>query len=409
MLTKEEIKRFAKLNKIKPYQQEKHYIQTLILRSIYSEYDLVFKGGTALMFTKDLPRFSEDLDFSYQKDKELTSKDKGYSIGTRRALLSRLEAAKSWGILSKDGTSLAQICKEGVISVIDISFLDENVSSLVIGMLARKILNARKRVTRQASMEKYIMKDIDELLDVEIPPTWLSIDEAHTLIPSGGIKTAASNPLIEYVKQGRRPGCSLVFATQQPSAIDTKVLSQLDILITHKLVFDEDLKAVLKRTPTLVPKDYRSPEFIRTLPIGIALIGDRSEQTSRAFVEINKSTEGVSETAGIISSSAADQKRSIDAVSKSLDRVSGIAIDTSTSAAQSAESAKGLLSQMQELISTAQDLANMSQKLQTTVGRFDIGDDGKSKELVKTEQTLRTKQAQRNRQIKKQYTTKKVK
>ena len=71
MLTKEEIKRLAKLNKIKPYQQEKHYIQTLILRSIYSDYDLVFKGGTALMFTSNLPRFSEDLDFSNQKNNEL--------------------------------------------------------------------------------------------------------------------------------------------------------------------------------------------------------------------------------------------------------------------------------------------------------------------------------------------------
>ncbi len=225
----------------------------------------------------------DELIKTIEKDKELTSREKGYSIGTRRALLSRLEAAKSWGILEKDGTSLAEVCKEGFVSVIDISFLEENVSSLVIGILARKILNARKRVTRQASMEKYVMTDIDELLDVEIPPTWLFIDEAHTLVPSGGTKTAATDALIEYVKQGRRPGCSLVFATQQPSAINTKVLSQLDILIAHKLIFDEDIKAVMKRVPTVVPSIYQKASFIRSLPIGVGMIADRSEGTSRAF------------------------------------------------------------------------------------------------------------------------------
>jgi hypothetical protein len=215
-------------------------------------------------------------------DKEINDKTRGYKPETKRALASRLEASKNWGILSKEGTSLAELCKEGHVSVIDISFLEENVASLVIGLLSRKILNARKLVARKSTMKKYVMSDIDELLDVEIPPTWLFIDEAHTLIPSGS-KTAASDALIEYVKQGRRPGCSLVFATQQPSAIDTKVLSQLDILLCHKLVFDEDLRAVMKRMPTLMPKEYDNTKFIRTLPIGIGLIGDRSEETSRAF------------------------------------------------------------------------------------------------------------------------------
>lgn len=227
----------------------------------------------------------EELIKIIETDKELTSKDRGYKSESRRALVSRLEAARSWGVFSKEGTSLAEICKKGIVSVIDISFLEENVSSLVIGMLSRKILNARKMITRQESMKGYVeeMQDIDELLNIEIPPTWLFIDEAHTLIPSGTAKTAATDGLIEYVKQGRRPGCSLVFATQQPSAIDTKVLSQLDLLLCHKLVFDEDLKAVMKRMPTSVPKEYDNSKFIKILPIGIALTGDRSDETSRAF------------------------------------------------------------------------------------------------------------------------------
>ncbi|MFH0986818.1 MAG: LAGLIDADG family homing endonuclease [Candidatus Micrarchaeota archaeon] len=227
----------------------------------------------------------DELIMIIEKDPELSSKEKGYKTDSRRALMSRFEAAKNWGILSKEGTSLAEICKEGHVSVIDISFLEENVASLVIGMLSRKILNARKMTTRQAAVSKYVgeMEDIDDVLNADIPPTWLFIDEAHTLIPAGSRKTAATDGLIEYVKQGRRPGCSLVFATQQPSAIDTRVLSQLDLLLCHKLVFDDDLKAVMHRMPTTVPEEYEKGKFIKTLPIGVALAGDRSDETSRAF------------------------------------------------------------------------------------------------------------------------------
>ncbi len=223
----------------------------------------------------------DDIIDCLQNDKELTGKVKGFKTESRRALTSRFEAAKSWGVFTKDGTSLVALCKEGEVSVIDVSFLDERVTSLVIGILARKILNARKLATRKTAMKRLAV-DMDTVLETEIPPTWLFIDEAHTLIPSGSSKTAATDPLIEYVKQGRRPGCSLVFATQQPAAIDTRVLSQLDVLLCHKLIFDDDLKAVFKRMPTQIPKEYSS-RFIKSLPIGSCLVGDRSDHTSRAF------------------------------------------------------------------------------------------------------------------------------
>ena len=64
MILKEDLIRLAKLNRLKAFQQEKHYIQTLVLRSIYAATnDLTFKGGTSLWFFYGLNRFSEDLDF----------------------------------------------------------------------------------------------------------------------------------------------------------------------------------------------------------------------------------------------------------------------------------------------------------------------------------------------------------
>lgn len=219
-----------------------------------------------------------------ETDAELTSSERGYKPDSIRALVSRFEAAKSWGIFSPHGTPLSELSIENQLTILDTSFLEETTSALVIGLLARRILQARKMSTRKEAVQRMDAVNPDELLESEIPPTWLFIDEAHTLIPSGNTRTPASKALVEYVKQGRQPGCSLVFATQQPSAIDTRVLSQLDIFMSYKLVFDDDIKAVYKRIPTRVPMKYRSANFIRSLAVGTALSGDRREETSRAFV-----------------------------------------------------------------------------------------------------------------------------
>ncbi|MEM0360026.1 MAG: helicase HerA-like domain-containing protein [Candidatus Diapherotrites archaeon] len=226
----------------------------------------------------------EDIVACLEKDTDLNSGDTGYKKDSIRALVSRFAGAKAWGIFDSTGTPLTELSRENQLTVIDTSFLDDNVTALVIGILARRILAARKVSTRKEAAKRMEVEKESKLLEFEIPPTWLFIDEAHLLIPSGNMKTPATEGLLEYVKQGRRPGCSLVFATQQPSAIDSRVLSQLDIIMTHKLVFNDDIKAVYKRTPAIIPHKYKAGAFIKTLPVGTALTGDRREETSRAFL-----------------------------------------------------------------------------------------------------------------------------
>ena len=53
--------------------------------------------------------------------------------------------------------------------------------------------------------------------------------------------------LIQWVKEGRQPGLSLVVASQQPAALDMEVLSQCDVIISHALI-----TAVDKACPELV-------------------------------------------------------------------------------------------------------------------------------------------------------------
>jgi hypothetical protein len=63
MINKNDLIKIAKLYGMRPWQQEKHYIQSLILVAMGNK-QVVLKGGTYLWFFHNLPRFSEDLDFT---------------------------------------------------------------------------------------------------------------------------------------------------------------------------------------------------------------------------------------------------------------------------------------------------------------------------------------------------------
>jgi len=66
MISREEVETLARMNRVSPYYQEKHYLMSLVLSSLYSQVsdELIFKGGTYLWFFHKLPRASEDLDFT---------------------------------------------------------------------------------------------------------------------------------------------------------------------------------------------------------------------------------------------------------------------------------------------------------------------------------------------------------
>ena len=139
-----------------------------------------------------------------------------------------------------------------------------------------------------------------------------------------------------------------------------------------------DSKSQAKKISTLVQSVLKETNAtattIKTMAENVEM-GKRSiEQTSKAFTDISNSIDITTTTSKGISVAAADQKKSIDSISESLDKISGIAADTSTGSTQSAESAKRLLAKTQELTATSATLATMSERLQQTVGRFNIGE-----------------------------------
>ncbi|HWP46181.1 MAG TPA: methyl-accepting chemotaxis protein [Candidatus Limnocylindrales bacterium] len=139
-----------------------------------------------------------------------------------------------------------------------------------------------------------------------------------------------------------------------------------------------DSKAQAKKISNLVKSIQEETKdtviIIKTMAENVNLGKSSIERTSKAFKDINRAIESTSKTAKEISVAAAEQKKSIDAVSQSLDKISGIATDTSTGSAQLAEASKSLLAKMQEVTSIATTLAEMSEKFQQTVERFDIAE-----------------------------------
>lgn len=70
-MNREELKKYAIKRGFTLGQAEKDYFQHVILFLLYNELsdELIFKGGTALEKCYNLPRFSEDLDFTVNKIK----------------------------------------------------------------------------------------------------------------------------------------------------------------------------------------------------------------------------------------------------------------------------------------------------------------------------------------------------
>ncbi|MDG6224373.1 MAG: DUF835 domain-containing protein [Candidatus Thermoplasmatota archaeon] len=209
----------------------------------------------------------------------LTSKEGGFTPQTRRSLIARFNAAGSWGIFSIDGTPLNDVTSPNRVTVVDISDpnLGDDKRSLITGVIARKILSARIYSARQEDHEGY-----DESEPDHIPVTWLMIDEAHVILPHNR-QTPATEALVEYAKQGRRPGCALVLATQRPASTSDEILSQVDILIGHNLALEDDMSALRRRVPAKLPPEFANSDFIRAIPVGTAIVADQRTQ-QRAFL-----------------------------------------------------------------------------------------------------------------------------
>ena len=201
----------------------------------------------------------------------------------------KLEALRDSNVFRKGGVDVLDFLKPGQLSVFLLRSLDDATKSLVVSVIARKIFRIMGRYHTERKTAERFGNPIPDQHSSLPEGVWVLIDEAHLICPSDS-HTAAKPTLIEYVKRGRDAGLSLVLATQQPSAVDSRVVSQVDLLIVHRLVVEADISAALARVPADFPKDvaFGSTKIsdrlalIRALETGEAWIADA--ETSRAIL-----------------------------------------------------------------------------------------------------------------------------
>lgn len=208
------------------------------------------------------------------------------------ALERKIEKAIGWGIFSDQGKRLEDVFKLGSSLIFDLSGAGElpwNVRTLLTALLCRKMYSKRAFVRTNEE----IAKIYGEQIALAFPLVWLFIDEAHLFAPTERA-TPATEPLLEWVRQGRRPGLSLVMATQQPGALDRRILSQCDTLIIQRLTAGQDSAAIgVKISEVYGAKSIT--EYMKVLPRepGYAIVlNDLTEEVTPVRIRARQSWDG---------------------------------------------------------------------------------------------------------------------
>jgi len=161
----------------------------------------------------------------------------------KSSLENMLTIADQWGVFGEEGIKIEDIVKPGTINVFDVSRLRAteawSVRNLLVALICRKIYRQRVIARKQEELAK--MGEIK--LEKRYPMVWLIMDEAHQFIPAD-TTAVSSRPILDIVKQGREPGISFVPITQMPNKIHPEVISQCDMVISHRLTSKNDLDAL---------------------------------------------------------------------------------------------------------------------------------------------------------------------
>lgn len=202
---------------------------------------------------------------------DIIRKNKKTSEDIKNATINRFLNATRWGLFEKDGTPLKDLIIGGEVTILDLSAYSQisggwNIKSLVVGILARNLLTERilsRKFEELENIETREMMFVDTEKVLEKPLIWLFIDEAHQFLAKRG-KTAATDPLIQLLREGRQPGVSLVLATQQPGEIAKDVLTQSDIVISHRLTAKTDIDALNMMMQSYLLADIQT--YMNALP-----------------------------------------------------------------------------------------------------------------------------------------------
>jgi len=212
--------------------------------------------------------------FGFEDIKKVIQNDKKSSVEVKNAAESLFTSAEAWGLFKKKGTPLKKLVVGGQISVLDLSPYAHtagaySIRALVVGLLSKKLMEERikaRRMEELALIEKgwqFFSEDYEEKAKKEVPMVWIFIDEAHEFLPESEL-TPATNALIQVIREGRQPGVGMILATQQPGKIHSDVMTQADIVFSHRITSGIDIKALNNIMQSYLP--HAITKYLDDLP-----------------------------------------------------------------------------------------------------------------------------------------------
>jgi DNA helicase HerA-like ATPase len=216
-----------------------------------------------------------------------------YHSETLRALRQRLSALARTGLFSAKGTTMDDLLEAGRVTVVMLGRLPQSYRAAVVAVLTRMLIDERsrgafaeKRLVLDPELEGAARTKVQLIAETSVPRTVVVLDEAQSFLAPGPDNPARAL-FVRLVKEGRNMGLSAVLATQQPSALDQRVLSQVETFIAHQLVTEPDIRAVRENLKSAMPDSIqfgsREMDFaalLRQVPPGVCVVSAADMNTS---------------------------------------------------------------------------------------------------------------------------------
>ena len=198
---------------------------------------------------------------------------------TCRALRQRLIALERTGLLARTGTNLKDLLVPGKTAVILLNRLNQTDREIVVSVLSRLLISERQNasaIEKRLAFDRNLSEEERLLLNVSLqsfaPKTFIIMDEAHSFL-SPASRRCTRDTFTQIAKEGRNYGVSLAVATQQPSAIDKGILSQVELFISHQLVTESDIRSVLDNMKSSIPESINFGPQQQTISSALRSIG----------------------------------------------------------------------------------------------------------------------------------------
>jgi DNA helicase HerA-like ATPase len=208
-----------------------------------------------------------------------------YQDVTRRSVRQRMTSYQNLALFGGEGTPLTDLLRPFRVSVLMLARLPDALKRVIVAVLLRRIARerrdaslAQKRIDLDSSLEPTEAQELRALIGSTIPRTWVLMDEAHVLAAAGE-STVASEALVKFAKEGRNCGLSLAVATQQPSALDSRLMSQVETLIVHQLTSPDDSAVATRAMRSPPPEEI----LVDNVKMDISAMLRRLSQGEAAF------------------------------------------------------------------------------------------------------------------------------